>query len=332
MEQANCILPQLYLGSFTAAQDLNYLHRENITHIVSVLETHSDWYSMHCTYLWVNLDDGQQENIVRFFPATYDFIDNAISNGGNVLVHCYQGRSRSPTIVIAYLMRRLKLGWKKAGELVRKKRPIVYPNIGFQEQLFNFQQSLFRNLSQVDKDESHPLANPASGTMVKLIPQIWENGEEVDIFQKFQRFSIPLSLFNFENWTLNTADNFVECRGCNLGLFPASFIQNLDVDIPHSSFIPVDAHRNAPPPGYPSPVPENNMFPSHDACPYYVVDMAKAKVDIPSCTKKGPIHCENCKRSIGCYTVKNYTGACGKPICSAFMFYKSDVILKPRVA
>ncbi|KAJ1962994.1 hypothetical protein IWQ62_003355, partial [Dispira parvispora] len=115
---------------------------------------------------------------MRFFPATYKFIDNAISKGGIVLVHSGMGKSRGPTIVIAYLMQRLKLGWEEARLLIMKKRPGILPNIEFQEQLNQFQRSIIQNLSPVKKDEPHSPAKLIYGTMVKMIPYVWENGKE----------------------------------------------------------------------------------------------------------------------------------------------------------
>ena len=43
--------------------------------------------------------------------------------------------SRSPTLVIAYLMIENMWGFEETINFVRKKRPIVEPNIGFVKQL-----------------------------------------------------------------------------------------------------------------------------------------------------------------------------------------------------
>ena len=59
----------------------------------------------------------------------------ALSSGGKVLVHCYAGVSRSATIVIAYLILEHNLGCLEATALVKRQRPEVFPNAGFQRQL-----------------------------------------------------------------------------------------------------------------------------------------------------------------------------------------------------
>ncbi|KAJ5611825.1 dual specificity phosphatase [Penicillium herquei] len=51
-----------------------------------------------------------------------------------VLIHCAAGKSRSPTIVIAYLMRKLRIPFNDAIKFVKSKQK-VKPNRGFLRQL-----------------------------------------------------------------------------------------------------------------------------------------------------------------------------------------------------
>lgn len=50
------------------------------------------------------LRDVEDEDIDRFFEAAARFINAAAAAGGSALVHCHEGRSRSVTLVLAYLM------------------------------------------------------------------------------------------------------------------------------------------------------------------------------------------------------------------------------------
>jgi len=54
---------------------------------------------------------------------------------GRGLIHCREGRSRSPSILIAYLIRYHHMTYEEALTLLQSKRPIVRPNPGFAEQL-----------------------------------------------------------------------------------------------------------------------------------------------------------------------------------------------------
>ena len=70
---------------------------------------------------------------------------------GNVLVHCAAGISRviitimqSSTLVIAYLMRKKVWSFREAIAFVRKSRPNVLPNLGFERQLKEYEGTLTR--------------------------------------------------------------------------------------------------------------------------------------------------------------------------------------------
>jgi predicted protein tyrosine phosphatase len=59
----------------------------------------------------------------------------SLTQPGKVLVHCSQGVSRSPTVVIAYLMRKQKRGFRAVLAEVKMKRREVNPCDNFMEQL-----------------------------------------------------------------------------------------------------------------------------------------------------------------------------------------------------
>ena len=48
-----------------------------------------------------------------------------------MLIHCAYGVSRSPSIVIAYLMKKYKIDFDEAEHFVKRKRPEIRPNEGF---------------------------------------------------------------------------------------------------------------------------------------------------------------------------------------------------------
>lgn len=69
------------------------------------------------------------------------FIEEGLSNGENVVVHCAQGKSRSGTVAVAYIMASLDMGVKDSLEYIKKNRPMVEPNEGFMSQLLDFHKS-----------------------------------------------------------------------------------------------------------------------------------------------------------------------------------------------
>jgi len=81
------------------------------------------------------IDDDQDEKISEHFFTVYKIISQALTDNKNVIVHCAAGMSRSPTLVIAYLMIENRWCYEEAFNFVKRRRPIAEPNIGFVKQL-----------------------------------------------------------------------------------------------------------------------------------------------------------------------------------------------------
>ena len=87
----------------------------------------------------ITLADSCIETIIPKIKETKDFIDRCFAGGGKVLVHCNDGMSRSASLVIAYLMQKYGLDFKKALNHVQSRRFCVQPNDGFEQQLREFE-------------------------------------------------------------------------------------------------------------------------------------------------------------------------------------------------
>jgi len=60
-----------------------------------------------------------------------EFIESGYNSGGTVLVHCREGKSRSASFVIGFIMKYKKLSYDDAYALVKSARSLVEPNTGF---------------------------------------------------------------------------------------------------------------------------------------------------------------------------------------------------------
>lgn len=69
----------------------------------------------------------------------YHFINNAIENNANILVHCIAGVSRSASLIIYFYMKKFNMSYTEAYTLVKKSRSIVNPNESFRLQLLSYQ-------------------------------------------------------------------------------------------------------------------------------------------------------------------------------------------------
>ncbi|KAM7280330.1 hypothetical protein ACFE04_007464 [Oxalis oulophora] len=139
------IEPGLFLGSVGAANNKDELKNLNITHILTMANSLPPAYPTGFLYKVVNVADREDTNLRQYFDECFAFIDEAKTQGGGALVHCFVGRSRSVTIVVAYLMKKHGLSLSQALEHVKTRRPQACPNTGFITQLQDFEKSLKEN-------------------------------------------------------------------------------------------------------------------------------------------------------------------------------------------
>uniref|UniRef100_A0A915Q594 Dual specificity protein phosphatase 14 n=1 Tax=Setaria digitata TaxID=48799 RepID=A0A915Q594_9BILA len=90
--------------------------------------------------LW--LDDTPSTNIYQYFDLISDQIEAVITSGGNVLVHCVAGVSRSASVCLAFLTKFRCKSLRQAYQFMAQKRPLVRPNIGFWRQLIIYENEL----------------------------------------------------------------------------------------------------------------------------------------------------------------------------------------------
>jgi len=83
------------------------------------------------TYLTLHLYDSASEDISTILYEAVAFIEDVVSSGGRVYIHCHQGVSRSSAMAIAYLMYANGWGYEPAYAFVRERRGIASPNAGF---------------------------------------------------------------------------------------------------------------------------------------------------------------------------------------------------------
>ncbi|XP_002517161.2 dual specificity protein phosphatase 1 isoform X3 [Ricinus communis] len=131
----------LFLGSFGAAHNKDILKSKNITHILTVANSLAPAHRNDFVYKIIGVADREDTNLRQYFDECFNFIDEAKRQGGGVLVHCFVGKSRSVTIVVAYLMKKHGLSLTQALQHVKSTRPQAAPNSGFISQLRDYEKT-----------------------------------------------------------------------------------------------------------------------------------------------------------------------------------------------
>ena len=143
------IIENLYLGNFSASENIQQLKDLGIKKVLSVIDFNDfpNYKDEKIIHKSVEVSDFDYQNIIQYFGECLNFIKGE----EKILVHCMAGASRSATIVIAYLMWIEKMKFDDALNFVNSKRPIVDPNDGFREQLKIFEKLLEDNNFDIDK-------------------------------------------------------------------------------------------------------------------------------------------------------------------------------------
>eukprot|EP00922_Rhytidocystis_sp_ex-Travisia-forbesii_P019435 GHVS01028774.1.p1 GENE.GHVS01028774.1~~GHVS01028774.1.p1 ORF type:complete len:383 (-),score=47.18 GHVS01028774.1:30-1178(-) len=107
--------------------------------VMSVLMPADDEPPPTLTYYRVCIEDTSCEPISMYFEEVGEFIDSFMLRGEGVLVHCKAGVSRSATVIISYLVGKMHFALSRAFYHVLSRRKIICPNVGFMEQLCEYE-------------------------------------------------------------------------------------------------------------------------------------------------------------------------------------------------
>ena len=157
-ELALHVIPGLYIGPFLNARSRGWLRRHGITHVVNATPQ-APCPHEELTYLRMPIEDNPCVKIEDHFESCNQFIANALADGGTVLVHCHMGKSRSATLIAAYLIAERSLNLDAALELVRQARPGIAPNSGFMRGLRQYE----KRLASASRCSCHELRHQGHG-------------------------------------------------------------------------------------------------------------------------------------------------------------------------
>ncbi len=149
------IFKWMYLGTFENACNILDLRRLGINYILNCAYDCKNTHLPKCiTELHLKVRDESDFEIFEYFEKANAFINQVRSKGGIILIHCKLGISRSPSFVLAYLMKYYNFSFENALKFLRKRRPQVNPNEGFMDYLDKYEK-LFKRKERKKIDEAN---------------------------------------------------------------------------------------------------------------------------------------------------------------------------------
>ena len=134
------IFKWMYLGNFDSACNISDLRRLGIKYVLNLAgECKNTLLPKSIVELHLKMKDLENFDVFEYFEKANEFINTVRNSGGTILVHCKYGVSRSPSFVIAYLVKYYPFTVDSALKFVKKRRPCINPNAGFLEQLEKYE-------------------------------------------------------------------------------------------------------------------------------------------------------------------------------------------------
>ena len=147
-EYTDKITDKIYLGDIEGFNDFDYFSKEKITHILSLIDVNiniPEFYKIK--HKLISIEDEENVNLIKYLKECIQFIESA----DKIYIHCMCGISRSPSIVIAYLMWKAHCSYYDAYFFVKNRRSFICPNDGFVEQLKLFENLIKKNDYDLNK-------------------------------------------------------------------------------------------------------------------------------------------------------------------------------------
>ncbi len=131
----NEIIDNLWIGDHYSSIDKDFFKENNIKTVINCTKN-LDFIDLHVNKyrLPINDDRSDESNkgMIEYFNKYYNIIDNELSKGNGVLVHCHAGCQRSATLIALYLMKKNNINFNEAKKIIRSKRFFAFfPSVNF---------------------------------------------------------------------------------------------------------------------------------------------------------------------------------------------------------
>ncbi|XP_017277684.1 dual specificity protein phosphatase 12 [Kryptolebias marmoratus] len=286
----------VYIGTAADLNDRQLLVDASVTHILSVDSVDPgpllpDDRSFRRK--WIDILDEPTSDLLSHMDACFTFIDEAVTGGGAALVHCQVGRSRSATIVTAYLMKKYQLGFTEAYNRLKSVKQDVQVNRGFEDQLHLYE------AMGCEVDTSCPLYKQYR--LIKITekyPELQQGAAE-----------LPREIFAVDPAHSSSSEVSYRCRKCRRTLFRGSSILSHPVGEGASAF----SHKK----------PRN--LTGEIQCTSYFIEPVQWMEPALLGVMNGQLLCPKCSSKLGSFSWCGDQCSCGRWVTPAFQLHRNRV-------
>ena len=191
----SCIIDNLlYYGNKKPALKDEELSNIGIKAIICLLPKESQ--IQHDPNKFIVLNINTEDSIIcslnEWAQKTSDFIEKNINENNPVYVHCAQGISRSTSCILHYLMTKKGMNLKESFNLVKSKRKVASPTVGFFKDLTDLDLKLYGINSMTLEEyslmmiyENFPsLEKEEINKIYYKYYDLYKKGEKKDVYEK----------------------------------------------------------------------------------------------------------------------------------------------------
>lgn len=163
---ADKIIPRLWLGNVRASQDEDFMRRENIDVIFNCTkdlpflnEERRSTTKQYRVPVDDNLEEEEIRNMELWSPEIAHKLLTQYNNGHTILVHCYAGMQRSAACVAMLLIALKHMTAQEAMKYIKERRPVAFqPRANFGRAIHSFERDFFgRILPSINRSANRSL-------------------------------------------------------------------------------------------------------------------------------------------------------------------------------
>jgi len=158
-QNANEILPGLWLGNKASSQDKEWLREKqigvifNCTKDLPFVDTSLTLYRVP---LDDNLEPSEIRNLEHWSWETIYKLHSERKKGKKILVHCFAGMQRSAAVVAMYLIAMFRCTTAEAIAFIKRRRPIAFhTNANFYESIKGFEDGFRKMITTTQAFEKY---------------------------------------------------------------------------------------------------------------------------------------------------------------------------------